>query len=44
MSKKEINISILTEENHNQMGTYEKMGFDRQEAMDILIKFQQMNI
>lgn len=42
--QKEINISILTEENHNQMGTYEKMGFDRQEAMDILIKFQQMNI
>ncbi|KAA0784331.1 hypothetical protein [Bacillus sp. BB56-3] len=42
--QKEINISALTAENHNQMGTYEKMGFDRQEAMNILMKFQQMNI
>ncbi|WP_242250239.1 replication initiator protein A [Bacillus cereus group sp. BfR-BA-01324] len=42
--QKEIDLSALTVENHNQMGTYEKMGFDRKEAMDVLMKFQKMNI
>ncbi|WP_312498077.1 hypothetical protein [Bacillus luti] len=40
---KEINVSILTLENYNKLGTFTEMGFEPKESMNILVKFQQMN-
>ncbi|PEE20774.1 hypothetical protein CON95_27150 [Bacillus toyonensis] len=41
--KKDINVDELTLDNYNLLGTYTGMGFDLQEALNILKKFQQIN-